>query len=339
MRQLEGKFKVLDEKVTKDSNKDDSSYSIDAAVSPLEMLGEVCSTRYEVHSESALLSEQAPSTLRAYIGYSCKDLSLTSLIQQRLFQESKRLNPLQKFGSLILDEMSIKPSLEYVRSVDKFVGTVDMGGLEKELGIQDKLANRLLSFVFVDLFTHYRLPVSCFFAKELKGAELYEITLNVIKELEDLDFKVIRLVADNSKINVLMFNMLSNGVAKPQITHPFNSERPLFLSYDYCHVIKNTRSLFLARQFKICGNFISAKYARNLYEFQNKDIIKLVRNLPRKHVYPSNFEKMNVHRAVQLFSTEMTAGLRVLQKYGPQFGIEGFSDALPTIEFMERMYK
>ncbi|KFM78788.1 hypothetical protein X975_20718, partial [Stegodyphus mimosarum] len=48
---------------------------------------------------------------------------------------------------------------------------------------------------------------------------------------------------------------------------------------------------------------------------------------------------MNVRRAVQLFSTEMTAGLRVLQKYGPQFGIEGFSDALPTIEFMERMYK
>ncbi|KFM80628.1 hypothetical protein X975_24851, partial [Stegodyphus mimosarum] len=63
---------------------------------------------YRLVRKLNLFSLPAPSTLRAYIGYSCGDLSLTSLIEQRLFQESKRLNPLQKFGSLILDEMPIK---------------------------------------------------------------------------------------------------------------------------------------------------------------------------------------------------------------------------------------
>ncbi|XP_035226355.1 uncharacterized protein LOC118198714 [Stegodyphus dumicola] len=181
--------------------------------------------------------------------------------------------------------MSIKPSLEYIRSGDEFVGTVDMGGLEKELGIEDKLANRLLSFVFVGLFTYYRLPVSCFFTKELKGAELYKITLNFMKELEDLDFKVIRLVADNSK-----------GVPCSMLIH-----------VQHYFWLENSKFVVI----------LSSKYVRNLYELQNKDVIKIVRNLSRKHVYPSSFEKMNVRRAVQLFSSEMTAGLRVLQKYGP----------------------
>ncbi|KFM72729.1 hypothetical protein X975_17597, partial [Stegodyphus mimosarum] len=88
------KFKVLDEKVTKDSNKDDSSYSMDVAISPLEMLAEVCSTRYEVHSESALLSEQDMQSNF----HKCKNStsSQTKLVSRKLCILPKKVRALQK---------------------------------------------------------------------------------------------------------------------------------------------------------------------------------------------------------------------------------------------------
>lgn len=58
-------------------------------------------------------------------------------------------------GSLIVDEMSLKQALTYEKKGDKVHGLVEMGGLEKEVGIQNELATHLLAFVFVGLSTHY----------------------------------------------------------------------------------------------------------------------------------------------------------------------------------------
>ncbi|CAN7999861.1 unnamed protein product, partial [Ixodes pacificus] len=48
---------------------------------------------------------------------------------------------------------------------------------------------------------------------------------------------------------------------------------------------------------------------------------------------------MNVKRALDVVSPQVTSVLRYLQRYGTQFGIFGFEDCLPTIEFMELVYK
>ncbi|KAH7966271.1 hypothetical protein HPB49_014965 [Dermacentor silvarum] len=48
---------------------------------------------------------------------------------------------------------------------------------------------------------------------------------------------------------------------------------------------------------------------------------------------------MNVRRALDVFSPEVTATLRYLQQYGRRFGVLGFEDSLPTIRFMEMIHK
>nr|XP_037284760.1 uncharacterized protein LOC119177371 [Rhipicephalus microplus] len=71
------------------------------------------------------------------------------------------------------------------------------------------------------------------------------LALNVMQSVEDAGFRVVRLVGDNHKSNTKFFSSLSGGQIQPVVEHPLDAGRPLFLSFDYCHIIKNIRSQFL----------------------------------------------------------------------------------------------
>ncbi|KAL1427134.1 hypothetical protein MTO96_017703 [Rhipicephalus appendiculatus] len=92
----------------------------------------------------------------------------------------------------------------------------------------------------------------------------------------------------------------------------------------------------------LCFVFVGlSTHYRNLHDIQEKlgGAFKLVRSLTKKLLWPSNLEKMSVARAVAIFSPEVTSVLRFLLKHGQQLGARGFDDCLPTIEFMEIVYK
>ncbi|KAL3194413.1 hypothetical protein MRX96_016207 [Rhipicephalus microplus] len=72
---------------------------------------------------------------------------------------------------------------------------------------------------------------------------------------------------------------------------------------------------------------------------ESQGAFKLVRCLTEKHLSPSNFEKMNVRRAVDIFSVQVTSVLRFLQQHGHRLGANGFQNCLPTLEFMEVVQK
>ncbi|CAN7951775.1 unnamed protein product, partial [Ixodes pacificus] len=106
--------------------------------------------------------------------------------------------------------------------------------------------------------------------------------------------------------------ILCGGFLTYRIEHPCNSERLLFLSFAYCHVLKNVRSQFLARDMGKDGE-ISSSRIKKIYDMQKNWTVKPVRFLSRKHVYPNNIEKMNVARAVEVLSTDVTATLKYLK--------------------------
>lgn len=132
----------------------------------------------------------------------------------------------------------------------------------------------------------------------------------VLKEVEVVGFVVVRVVTDNHRINVMAFQLLCNGTLTHVLPHPENPDRKLFLAFDQCHLIKNVRSKFLARDLRKDGAN-TAEHVKNLYRMQQDRIVKPVRFLPRKHVFPSNLEKINVRRAVQLLSPAVTAALKL----------------------------
>ncbi|KAH7933928.1 hypothetical protein HPB49_019322 [Dermacentor silvarum] len=163
------------------------------------------------------------------------------------------------------------------------------------------------------LSTSYRIPVGYFFTKGLTGAQLHELVLFIMKKVETCGFRITRLVTDNHKVNVHAFKLLGYGCLTYRIEHPCDPERPLFLSFDPCHVLKNVRSQFLAHDIGPKGE-ISSSHLKAVYELQKDLTVRPVRYLSRKHVYPNNIEKMNVGRAVQVLSPAVTAALEHLKE-------------------------
>ncbi|XP_077484185.1 uncharacterized protein LOC144094136 [Amblyomma americanum] len=296
---------------------------------------------YNLLRETGVLSLPSRSTLKRHIG-ACTGEVVSSLIKQRLHMEAKLHSEQARLGSLVMDEMSLKQTTSYQKQSDVVHGFVDLGGAEVDFGLHDQLATHLLCFVFVGLSTHYRLPVGYYFTKALSGEQLQLLALKVMQCVEESGFKVVRLVGDNHKSNTKFFSNLSGGPIQPVVEHPLDSDRELFLSFDYCHIIKNIRSQFLEvkRLLRRNGKFILPDFLKLLYEIQEKQgAFKLVRCLTKKHLWPTNFEKMNVNRAVQVFSPQVTTVLRFLQQHGQSLGAPGFEDCLPTVEFMEFVHK
>ncbi|KAH7938161.1 hypothetical protein HPB49_021014 [Dermacentor silvarum] len=233
------------------------------------------------------------------------------------------------------DEMRVKQRLLYHKQRDASIGEVDYGvNFPKETTNEPVLANSLLCFVLNGLSGSFKIPVAYFFARNCTGRELHMLMRHVLKEVEEIGFFVVRIVTDNHKINVLAMQLLCNGSLKHCIDHPGKPNRKLFLAFDQCHLIKNVRSQFLSRDIGKGGE-ISANHLKSLYRMQQGSLVKPVRFLTRKHVFPTNMEKMNVQRALQVFSPPVTAAMNLLHEQAGHTCDASFAGVGPTVQFMD----
>ncbi|XP_063239296.1 uncharacterized protein LOC134540457 [Bacillus rossius redtenbacheri] len=276
-------------------------------------------------------------TLRGYIGCASGETGITSVIKERLIYEVSNLNHSEeKLGSLIIDEMAIKAKVSYDRNLDQFLGYSEAE--IEEMGVSDKIANRLLCFMFRGLSTPIRIPVAFYFTRQLTGPQLCKLTKKVIEEVEETGFEILRIVTDNSSVNVSMMKEVCGGQLLPEIQHPNDENRVIFLSFDSSHILKNIRTQFLQKNFFYRGIMISSKPLKKLYDAQKHCTVKPVRCLNRKVVYPSNIEKMNVQRAKYVFSLPLTAALKTLPTIAPEL-VENHESLAETIRFLEYVRK
>ncbi|KAG0433889.1 hypothetical protein HPB47_019505 [Ixodes persulcatus] len=261
---------------------------------------------YRYIRNRGLLKLPSKNTLLRYVGKSDGEKGITPLMKERL-----------------KEEQTAKENSAAAENISNIM-----------------LANKVLCFVATGLSTAYEIPCGFFFTNHLCGKLLYQLTKEVISEVEKCGLCVIRIVTDNHKINVTMMRHLGNGSLKPVVTHPCDPERSLFVSFDQCHIIKNVRSLLLEGEMTDGSQPITGQFVKQLYDLQKKEVVKPVRFLTQKHVEPTNFEKMHVGRAVQLFSDDVISALSFLKEYPshhPQ--ADKFRNAGATILFMKMMQK
>ncbi|KAL3182768.1 hypothetical protein MRX96_034412 [Rhipicephalus microplus] len=106
--------------------------------------------------------------------------------------------------------MAIQQKDMYGRQLDKVFGLVDMGP-EQQSCATPEVANRLLCFVLRGLSTAYVITLGYFFTRCLRSELLRFMTMNVMKAVEDVGFRVTRIVTDNHQSNVALFKSLSEG--------------------------------------------------------------------------------------------------------------------------------
>lgn len=296
---------------------------------------------YEYIRQEQLLKLPCRNTLQNYVGNPAGEVGFSSLVYSRLRTEVENLKTTQsRVCSLVVDEMHIRQRLEYHKQRDAFVGDVDMSA---ELGhlvsnYDNSLANALLCFLLCGLSVGFKIPVGDFFTKGCSGDQLATVILHIIRKVEELGLQVVRLVSDNHKVNVSAMDILCNGAGSYCMPHPVDTQRKLFLAFDQSHIIKNVRSQFLARE--LGGNKeISSSHIKKLYKMQAGSTVKPVRFLTRKHIYPTNIEKMNVRSAVQIFSPPVTAALSFMKDQAGHTCDVDFASVEPTVEFMKTMHR
>lgn len=309
------------------------------------VIWQYCSPKGYKYAREYVLLLPSTRTLSRFVGDISLETGVTPLIKSRLQVEANILKKAELVCSLVVDEMSIKQQLQYDNKLDSFFGERDqLPNKSSDLSEKEKipvLANRLLCFMICGLSTKFRLPAGYFFTKQLTGSQLHALTLSVIHHVEECGFLVLRLVTDNHKTNVSMMKRFSGSRSlKTDVPHPEDPKRPLFLAFDQCHILKNLRSLFLERIMFDGHELITGEYVKKLYEIQELQTITPVHFLSRKHVDPTNLEKMNVKRAKEIFSVEVISALKFL-KDNPHIHnkAETFSSSGATIKYMENILR
>ena len=88
--------------------------------------------------------------------------------------------------------------------------------------------------------------------------------------VEEVGFRVIRIVTNNHITDVKIFTVISvENVPKPVISHPINPSRD-FLLFDPCHTVKKFRNIFLSRNMLNKGQPITADFIKLLHDMQKQ---------------------------------------------------------------------
>ncbi|KAG0431933.1 hypothetical protein HPB47_021325 [Ixodes persulcatus] len=226
---------------------------------------------------------------------------MSAAMKERLVSEASMLSSKQHMASLIIDEASIRPKCIYDRKADAVFGLKDKPGGDTPSSSKEVLAKQ--SFVLC--------------------------IARPFKQVQNSLFVLLHKTAERQG---------PVHVDKRVVRHPHDDSRIILLSFDPCHVLKNVRNQFLERQLTDGSGVISGTFVQELYEHQKNMTIKLAGNLTRKHVYPTNLEKMNVLRAVQIFSPQVCAALEYLEENSRNDpALSAFRRASSTVHFMRTM--
>ncbi|KAI6651884.1 Transposable element P transposase [Oopsacas minuta] len=162
------------------------------------------------------------------------------------------------------------------------------------------------------------------------AAQILPILHEVIKDVESCNLQFQVICTDNYPLNVNLFKLLSpTSNLETCVPRPLHTCRPLYLIFDFAHIIKRVRNNWLnqidSNHTFSCPSFISCEYTlnvpfqdlRSLFKLEQNSVAKTAHRLTAKSCWPSSLERQNVNLALRIFDDSTSAALTVhASKYG-----------------------
>lgn len=232
-------------------------------------------------------------------------------LQKYLSEKCQNLEPHERFVSLLLDEIYVKPKFNYTEN--------DVVGMAKNVS-ELEAATTLQAFMIKSLLSHNKDIAAMIPVKKLNSEFLLQTTLKVLNLLLTTGYVVISIISDNNKVNVKLFQELSGGkVILSPIINPVDPSKKIFLLFDTVHLFKNIKNNWLNEKTK---TFLFPSFDDNsvlkearfqvicdLYESEKNALVKRAPGLSRKVCYPNNLERQNVKLTVQVFDEKTIAAV------------------------------
>lgn len=237
-------------------------------------------------------------------------------INQRIFDHLKLAvgkikNKLDKYCSVIFDEISLSASLQYLEKFDKIIGFKDLGDQNRS----SKLADKALVFMVRGCRKKFKQPVAFYLTDgTMDSVNLAIIIKKVIETVQLTGLTVVSTICDQAPTNVAAINRLyKETLGKKYFGFEVGNQEIIPL-YDVPHLLKGLRNNLVSKDlhFVIDDNKMIAswKHIIQFYEIDRKQSTggdRLAPKLTDNHIYPEKMKKMKVSCAAQVFSQRVGA--------------------------------
>lgn len=253
-----------------------------------------------------------------------KKIPFETGINNRIFEHLKTAvrklkNKLDRYCSVIFDEVSISASLQFIKSKGKIIGFEDLGHNEQS----SKFADKALVFMVRGLRKKFKQPVAFYLTNSsMNSIQLSNIIKDVIKAVKSTGLTVISTVCDQAPSNVAAINRLNHETninylkaGKENCVFGFEiNDEEIIPIFDVPHLLKGLRNNLLTKDLHFTyenqPKTASWKHVIQFYELdkeQSTEGDRLILKLTDAHIYPDKIKKMKVSIAAQVFSQRVGA--------------------------------
>ena len=191
-------------------------------------------------------------------------------------------------------------------------------------------AKAIFAFMVSSLSKKWSTIVRLLPCSNSSTAELFPIIEMVIEDVERCGLNVQVLCTDNYPMNVNIFKLFSpTNILDYIVPHILNADRPLFLMFDFVHILKTIRNNWVNQKdyrrsfsypnFEDFSFIYAASFEdiRTLYKADQHSIAKLAPRLTAKACLPSNLERQNVNLALRVFDDSTHSAIMIQNLTSP----------------------
>ncbi|XP_049954783.1 uncharacterized protein LOC126470814 [Schistocerca serialis cubense] len=250
-----------------------------------------------------------------------------------LKDEISCLEPHELFVTFMLDEIHIKPYVDYKGG--------NITGLTLDTA---EIATSAHVFMIQSILSPFKTVVHVLLVKKLNAESLFNVVRTLVVGIEAAGFQVVSLVIDNNAINRKCVTYFANP---PQASFvypsPTDAKRPMFFLYDTVHIfkcmrnnwinLKNHRQTFCYPDFDNSDIVRYASFAavREVHDSESQKLLKYGYGLSVKALWPSSLERQNVKLVTQIFSDYVESSMAEL---GPVHNVENWEGTAKFINLM-----
>lgn len=254
-------------------------------------------------------------------------------INKRIFQHLKTTvqkikNPLDKYCTILFDEISLSAGLQYIPSYDKVVGFEDLGdGKSKPI-----FADKALTFLVRGVRRKFKQPIAYFFTNStMKTTNLVVAIKEVVHAVQSTGLNIISIICDQASTNVAAINIhkaetkskyLKMKMEKKIFGFELGGEEIVPL-YDPPHLLKCIRNNLITKNLTFTDKDGKSRIANwnhivQLYELDKNEAVigdRINPKLTDAHVYVDRMKKMKVSHAAQIFSQRVGSIMKLLASW------------------------
>jgi hypothetical protein len=236
------------------------------------------------------------------------------------------LNDYERNVCLIFDEVYIYQRVDFCG--EQFLGLSDDGKTP---------ATTVLVFMIKSLASSYRDVITMYPISSLNVQKLSVYFHESLQLAEQSGFNVVLSVCDNHATNRAFYSRsLCNGTLLSEIPHPCDPDKPLFLTFDATHNIKNvfnnweTKRKFHLPEFRgAVAIHPDYHYIEHLCSVEQNKPLKMAFRLSPFFLHPSAIQKSSVKPATNVFCDSTLAALEYFSK-------EQYPSWKDTVEFVRK---